>query len=225
MIRVIDRFLSADSPPDAFPDSKYALPECDGLLAIGGDLQPARLLFAYRQGIFPWYNDGEPILWWSPDPRTVLFPSEMKISRSLRKTLNRGHLQVTWDRCFSDVIRECAAPRLDRRTGERRIGTWITREMSDAYIRLHELGYAHSVECWEGRAMVGGLYGVVLGKVFFGESMFSRVGDASKIALAHLCRQDYALIDCQLPSEHLTRLGAMSISRNDFGVLLSRFCD
>nr|VFK58467.1 MAG: leucyl/phenylalanyl-tRNA--protein transferase [Candidatus Kentron sp. TUN] len=220
----MNHILSSHSPPDAFPDPAYALTDPNGLLAVGGDLEPARLLFAYRNGIFPWYSDGQPILWWSPDPRAVLFPHEMKISRSLRKTLRRGHFRITYDRCFSDVIRECAAPRPDRH-GERNAGTWITTEMSAAYVRLHELGYARSVECWEGADLVGGLYGVALGQVFFGESMFSRVRDASKVALVDLCRQDYALIDCQLPSEHLTRLGAVGIPRDRFRALLSRFCE
>nr|VFK79617.1 MAG: leucyl/phenylalanyl-tRNA--protein transferase [Candidatus Kentron sp. SD] len=219
----MDRILSAHSPPEAFPHVGYALTEPNGLLAMGGDLKPARLLFAYRNGIFPWYGEGEPILWWCPDPRTVLFPQDMKISRSLRKTLRRGHFRVTYDRCFSDVIRECAAPRVDRE-GEADTGTWITREMEDAYIRLHELGYARSVECWEGAKLVGGLYGVVIGRVFFGESMFSRVRDASKVVLVDLCRQDYGLIDCQVRSGHLARLGAVDILRDDFRILLSRLC-
>lgn len=219
-----NHILFPHSPPDAFPDLEHALTEPNGLLAVGGDLRPERLLFAYRNGIFPWYSDGEPILWWSPDPRAVLFPPEMKISRSLRKTLRREHLRVTYDECFSDVIRACAAPRVDRHTGGH-TGTWITEEMQDAYIRLHELGYAHSMECWEEGELVGGLYGVAIGKVFFGESMFSRVRDASKVALTSLCRRDYALIDCQLPSEHLSRLGAIAIPRDDFRGLLSRFCD
>nr|VFK10195.1 MAG: leucyl/phenylalanyl-tRNA--protein transferase [Candidatus Kentron sp. LPFa]VFK26263.1 MAG: leucyl/phenylalanyl-tRNA--protein transferase [Candidatus Kentron sp. LPFa] len=219
-----NRILSPRSPPDAFPDPKHALTDPNGLLAVGGDLEPARLLFAYRNGIFPWYSEGEPILWWSPDPRMVLFPQEMKVSRSLRKTLRRGHLRVTYDRCFPTVMRECAAPRADGRGG-RDSGTWITREMLEAYIRLHELGYARSVECWEGENLVGGLYGVAIGRVFFGESMFSRVSDASKVALVDLCRQDYGLIDCQVPSEHLMRLGAKGILRDAFRILLSGLCD
>nr|VFK17755.1 MAG: leucyl/phenylalanyl-tRNA--protein transferase [Candidatus Kentron sp. LFY] len=221
MVRI--SLLSVHSPPDAFPDSKYALTEPNGLLAVGGDLEPARLLFAYRNGIFPWYSEGEPILWWSPDPRAVLFPSKMRVSRSLEKTLRRGHLRVTYDQCFSAVIRECALPR-DGRGGGRSVGTWITAEMQDAYIRLHELGYARSVECWEGENLVGGLYGVVIGRAFFGESMFSRVRDASKVALVALCRQDYGFIDCQVSSEHLARLGAIDIGRDDFRALLSRYC-
>jgi len=222
-----NHILFPHSSPDAFPDLRYALMEPNGLLAVGGDLEPARLLFAYKNGIFPWYSEGEPILWWSPDPRAVLFPPEMKVSRSLRKTLRRGHLEVTFDRCFSAVIRACAAPRADG-SGGRDSGTWITGEMQDAYIRLHELGYAHSVECWAGTELAGGLYGVVLGnalgRVFFGESMFSRVRDASKVALVALCQQDYALIDCQVPNDHLTRLGAVNIPRHGFRALLARFC-
>nr|VFK41006.1 MAG: leucyl/phenylalanyl-tRNA--protein transferase [Candidatus Kentron sp. TC] len=188
---------------------------------MGGDLEPSRLLFAYRNGIFPWYSEGEPILWWSPNPRMVLFPREMKISRSLRKTLRRGRLRVTHDRCFSTVMRECAAPRMNHRARERDAGTWITGEMLNAYTRLHELGYAHSVECWTGENLVGGLYGIAIGRTFFGESMFSRVRDASKVALVELCRQDYELIDCQVPSEHLMRLGAKGIPRDAFLTLLS----
>ncbi len=194
-----------------------ALTDPNGLLAVGGDLQPARLLLAYRHGIFPWYSEGEPILWWSPDPRAVLFPEHIRISRSLRKTLRQGRFRITRDRCFADVIRGCAAPRANQP------GTWITERMQKAYIRLHELGHAHSVECWKEGALAGGLYGVALDEVFFAESMFSRVRDASKVALVALCQQNYRLIDCQFLTEHLARLGAMAISRERFLALLPGF--
>lgn len=213
------RFLFEHSPPEAFPDPVYALTDPNGLVAVGGDLQPDRLLFAYRNGIFPWYSEGQPILWWSPDPRAILFPQEIKISRSLRKVLRQRRFHVTHNRCFSRVIQSCAAPRANQQ------GTWITEEMQKAYIRLHELGYAHSVECWRGEELVGGLYGIALGKVFFGESMFSRASDASKVALIELCRQGYQLIDCQIPNDHLAGLGAISIPRNRFCALLSALCE
>ncbi|MCO6413299.1 MAG: leucyl/phenylalanyl-tRNA--protein transferase [Thiogranum sp.] len=207
----------------SFPDTSLALREPDGLLAIGGDLAPERLLAAYRKGIFPWYGNDQPILWWSPDPRTVLFPGRLKISRSLRKRLRQGRFRVTLDRAFDQVIRACAEPRPGSS------GTWITREMSEAYCRLHQRGYAHSVECWHDDRLVGGLYGVALGAVFFGESMFSRETDASKVAFAHLVRQlgawNFALIDCQVYSPHLATLGAERIPRSDFVRQLDLFCD
>nr|VFK03575.1 MAG: leucyl/phenylalanyl-tRNA--protein transferase [Candidatus Kentron sp. H]VFK04081.1 MAG: leucyl/phenylalanyl-tRNA--protein transferase [Candidatus Kentron sp. H]VFK06730.1 MAG: leucyl/phenylalanyl-tRNA--protein transferase [Candidatus Kentron sp. H] len=212
-----DPLLSPRSPPSTFPDPMDALTDPNGLLAVGGDLQPARLLLAYRHGIFPWYSEGEPILWWSPDPRAVLFPEHIRISRSLRKTLRQGRFRITRDRCFADVIRGCAAPRANQP------GTWITERMQKAYIRLHELGHAHSVECWKEGALAGGLYGVALDEVFFAESMFSRVRDASKVALVALCQQNYRLIDCQFLTEHLARLGAMAISRERFLALLPGF--
>lgn len=201
-----------------FPDVNQALAEPDGLLAIGGDLSPGRILAAYRQGIFPWYSEGQPILWWSPDPRTVLFPDQLTLSRSLRKTLRRKCFDITWDTAFTEVIDACAAPRPDAE------GTWITAEMADAYTRLHELGYAHSVEARVDGALVGGLYGIALGRVFFGESMFSRRSDASKVAFAHLVHRlrllGFALIDCQVYSPHLARLGARAIPRDRFIALL-----
>ncbi len=206
-----------------FPDAGLALREPDGLLAIGGDLEPDRLLSAYRQGIFPWYSADQPILWWSPDPRTVVFPDRIKISKSLRKTLRQGRFSVTLDRSFEAVLSACAAP---RRSGS---GTWITPTMAAAYIRLHKLGFAHSVECWQDQQLVGGLYGVALGRVFFGESMFSRVSDSSKVAFAQLARQlhawDFALIDCQVYSSHLASLGALTIARSEFVNHLDRHCD
>jgi len=211
--------LNPHSPDLRFPPVELASPE--GLLAIGGDLRAERLLEAYRRGIFPWYNEGQPILWWSPDPRAVLFPPKLKIARSLRKTLRAGKFTVTLDRNFSEVIRACAGPRRKNPGG----GTWITPEMLDAYERLHQQGYAHSVEAWRDGRLAGGLYGVALGGIFFGESMFSQVADASKTAFAHLVRQlqrwEFSLIDCQMPSPHLESLGAESIRRRDYLAFLA----
>ncbi|NNJ85154.1 MAG: leucyl/phenylalanyl-tRNA--protein transferase [Gammaproteobacteria bacterium] len=207
--------------PDTFPDPAYVLMEPNGLIAAGGDLKPDRLLFAYRNGIFPWYSEGDPILWWSPDPRAVLFPDQIKISRSLRKVLRQGRFRITHDQCFPDVIRGCAAPRVNHQ-GTNHEGTWITKEMQDAYIRLHELGHAHSVECWKDTELAGGLYGVALGRVFFAESMFTRIRDASKVALVELCRQDYEFIDCQFMNEHIARLGVTTIPRARFLALLRK---
>jgi leucyl/phenylalanyl-tRNA--protein transferase len=193
----------------------------DGLLAVGGDLSPERLLLAYHQGIFPWYSPGEPLLWWAPDPRLVLFPAEFRISRRLARTVRQQKFTVTFDRDFPAVIEACAGP---RRAMEQ--GTWIDRRMRNAYIRLHELGYAHSVECWRQERLAGGLYGVSLGGVFFGESMFSRDRDSSKVALVHLVERlrlwEFDLIDCQLPTAHLKSLGAREISGADFYGLLQR---
>ncbi len=192
-------------PRMEFPPPGEAEP--DGLLAVGGDLQPRRLLLAYSLGIFPWYEEGLPILWHSPNPRTVLLPGELKVSRSLRKTLRNPPYELSLDRGFERVIRACAeTPRPDQD------GTWITPEMLDAYVRLHELGFAHSVEAWEGGELVGGLYGVSLGACFFGESMFAAKRDASKLAFVALVRLlqrwRFQLVDCQVHSEHLSRFGA-----------------
>ncbi|MGD8690223.1 MAG: leucyl/phenylalanyl-tRNA--protein transferase [Gammaproteobacteria bacterium] len=207
-------WIDATDPADAFPPVSAALTEPEGLLAAGGDLSPERLLAAYRMGIFPWYEAGQPILWWSPNPRAVLFADELRISRSLRKTLRRGLFEPRLDCDFAAVVDACAAPRAGQR------GTWITPEMSAAYCRLHQLGWAHSVETWQQGRLVGGLYGVAIGRVFFGESMFSRVSDASKVALAHLVREcrtrGIEMIDCQLPSPHLARLGARLLERGEF---------
>jgi len=201
-------------PESPFPPLETALARPNGLLAVGGDLSPSRLIDAYRRGIFPWFNEGEPILWWSPDPRMVLFPQELKISRSLRKTLKRGNYEIRADSAFKQVMEACAAPR-----GEH-TGTWIHAEMIAAYGRLHEMGMAHSMETWIEGELVGGLYGVGQGKMFFGESMFSRVSDASKIAFVHLVAQlqrwGFEMIDCQMKTEHLASLGAREISRNEF---------
>jgi leucyl/phenylalanyl-tRNA--protein transferase len=197
-----------------FPPVEQASPE--GLLAVGGDLRPERLLEAYRHGIFPWYDDNQPILWWSPDPRTVLFPHKLHISRSLKKSLRPGLFSVTLDRCFRDVMQQCAGPRAQYPEG----GTWITAEMLEAYTRLHELGYAHSVESWQEGELVGGLYGVAIGGAFFAESMFTRVPDASKVALVSLVRQlhawEFRIIDCQQASPHVMRFGAEEIPRLEF---------
>jgi leucyl/phenylalanyl-tRNA--protein transferase len=201
-------------PQDEFPPVEAALREPNGLLAAGDDLSRDRLLDGYRRGIFPWFNDGDPVLWWSPDPRMVLFLDELHVSRSLGKVLRSGRFTVTFDRAFAEVMQGCAAPR----DGED--GTWITPEMSQAYCGLHEQGYAHSVEVWHGGALVGGLYGVSLGRMFFGESMFSRQPDASKVALAHLVRLlgpwGFRLIDCQMATAHLASLGARQIPRAEF---------
>lgn len=201
------------------PPVEQALREPDGLLAAGGDLDPRTLLEAYRRGVFPWYEQGQPPLWWSPDPRTVLFPESLKVSRSLRKRLRQGRFEVVFDRAFGEVIRACAAPRAPG------AGTWLTADMVAAYERLHRAGHAHSVECRREGELVGGLYGVALGGVFFGESMFSRVSDASKVALVHLVeevsRRGFRLIDCQVYSPHLESLGARSIPRSEFLALLA----
>jgi len=214
--------LSPADPGQAFPDVNLALREPDGLLAVGGDLSTARLLAAYRQGIFPWYSEEQPILWWSPDPRSVLFPAALKVSRSLRKTLNQERFRVTLDQAFNAVIRACAEPRADSS------GTWITAEMARAYADLHAEGAAHSVECWQDNRLLGGLYGVAIGRVFFGESMFSRVSNASKVAFCQLVRQlqawDFGLIDCQVYSGHLASLGAEEIPRRRFVEYLDILC-
>lgn len=198
-----------------FPPLATALSEPNGLLAVGGDLAPERLLAAYRRGIFPWYSPGEPILWWSPDPRMVLFPAEFKVSRSLGRTLRRGGYEVRLDTSFARVIAACAQT---PRRGQH--GTWIVPEMQAAYRRLHELGLAHSVETWVDGELVGGLYGIALGRMFYGESMFSWRSDASKIAVAHLARYlerlGFGMVDCQMHTAHLASLGAREIPRDDF---------
>lgn len=208
-------WLKRTDPPDAFPPVTDALTEPDGLLCAGGDLRPERILAAYRRGIFPWYAEGQPILWWSPDPRMVLFPHELKVSRSLRKSLRNRGFRVTQDTCFLQVITRCAD------CGTRAFeGTWISPEMQQAYAELHALGYAHSVEVWREDELVGGLYGLLLGRVFFGESMFSTEPDASKVALYWLVQalleRHVELIDAQVASEHLFSLGARLIPRAEF---------
>ena len=200
---------------DPFPPTGEALDYPNGLLAVGGDLSANRLIDAYRQGIFPWYEEPQPVLWWTPDPRSVLFPEQLHISRSLRKTLRRDRFGLAVDQRFERVMRECAQLRGDG------LGTWIGDDMLAAYCDLHHIGYAHSIEVWnDDKALVGGLYGVALGRAFFGESMFSEEDDASKVALVALVdiarRAPFELIDCQVESEHLNSLGACGISRLDF---------
>jgi len=205
-----------------FPPPCLAISE--GLLAVGGDLSPERLLLAYRSGIFPWYNEGEPILWWSPDPRLVLLPGEFRVSRRLARKLRQEPFRITMDTAFRAVIETCATV---SRKGQ--AGTWILPEMVEAYIRLHEIGYAHSVECWQDGRLAGGMYGVSLGRCFFGESMFHVVTDASKAALAALVDRakqwQFTMIDCQVPNLHLIRLGAREMPRAQFLELLERSLD
>lgn len=209
-----------------FPDSHLALQEPNGLLAVGGSLDPETLLNAYRQGIFPWYSDDQPLLWWSPNPRAVLFPNQLHISRSLRKTLNSGRFGVTRDQAFERVIQACAEPRGKENNDA---GTWITHAMIKAYIQLQRLGHAHSFEVWQDGALVGGLYGLALGRVFFGESMFHRQRDASKVGFVHLVQylmaQKFKLIDCQQSTPHLESLGATKITRSEFNSLLHQYCN
>jgi len=197
----------------SFPPPHLAIQE--GLLAVGGDLSVERLILAYRSGIFPWYSKGEPILWWSPDPRLVLYPSELRISKSLQKVIKRRLFQITVNKAFDAVIQGCAD--VKRSYGE---GTWITDEMKSAYCRLHRYGYAHSIEAWQENELVGGLYGVALGHAFFGESMFSRVSNASKVAFVTfveiLKELKFDLIDCQVKTDHLIRFGAREIPRKKF---------
>jgi leucyl/phenylalanyl-tRNA--protein transferase len=197
-----------------FPPPEQALEQPNGLLAAGGDLSPERLLDAYRHGIFPWFNADDPILWWSPDPRMVLFPDEFNLSHSLHKTLRKGCYEIRIDTAFEQVMRNCAAPRKGAD------GTWIVEEMIAAYCELHRMGYAHSVETWMDGELVGGLYGMAIGKMFYGESMFSFRTDASKIAIAHLARQlgiwGFGMIDCQMNTPHLATLGAREIPRSEF---------
>jgi len=216
-------WLDPQGDPCTFPAPHLALREPDGLLAVGGDLSPQRLLCAYRIGIFPWYSEGQPILWWTPDPRTVLFPAGLHVSRSLRKWLRQRRYRFSLDTAFATVLEACAAPRADG------LGTWLLPEMRAAYQHLHELGFAHSVEVWEDAELIGGLYGLALGGVFFGESMFSRRPNASKVALVHLVRQleawGFALLDAQVASDHLFSLGAEEIPRERFMALLDEHAD
>lgn len=207
-----------------FPPLDTALVEPNGLLAMGGDLSPARLLDAYRHGIFPWFNAGDPILWWSPDPRMVLVPAEIRVTRSLAKRLRNGGFELRVDTAFVEVMRGCAAPRRDL-AGAAAGGTWISPAMVAAYGRLFDAGYAHSVETWHNGRLVGGLYGVAIGRMFYGESMFSRVADASKVALVALARQlqrwEFGLIDCQMETPHLASLGAKTMPRAHFAARLA----
>lgn len=214
-------WLEADTP---FPPVAAALVDPNGLLCAGANLSPQRLEAAYRRGIFPWYSPGEPILWWSPDPRMVLVPEQLKISRSLAKTLRNADYTVKLDSAFERVVAACAAT---PRAGQS--GTWISAEMQAAYLRLHALGLAHSVETWHAGRLVGGLYGIALGRAFFGESMFSHRSDASKIALAHLCAylaaREFGIIDCQMETAHLATLGARPIPRDDFLARIAALVD
>ena len=208
---------------DQLPDISHVPGEADGLLAIGGELNPALLLDAYGKGIFPWYGEGQPVMWWSPDPRCVLFPDEFKTSRSLKKSLRKNDLIITFDQAFAEVINACAEPRF------KSPGTWITQAIIKNYQLLHGTGHGHSVECWFQGKLVGGLYGIAIGQIFFGESMFSRMTDTSKICFAHLIHllksRGCELIDCQVYSEHLQRLGAKAIPRSEFCNILNRSCD
>ena len=215
-------WIDPDSPDIDFPDVELALSEPDGLLAIGGDLSVERLLLAYSRGIFPWFDPQQPILWWSPDPRLILHPGNLNISRSLKKTLRQGKFILTMDHCFSEVVQACAKSR------PKQAGTWISAEMQAAYTDMHKAGYAHSVECWLDGELAGGLYGVAIGRIFFGESMFTRVTDASKVAFVALARQlerwHFPLIDCQVYTSHLESLGASLMPRQQFCALLQREC-
>lgn len=213
-------WLDPRDPHQSFPPPHLAMRDPSGLLAIGGDLSVPRLLRAYSQGIFPWYNPDEPILWWCPDPRTVLRPDGLLVSRSLRKSIRRADYAVTLDRSFTEVLNGCAGHRSKSR------GTWLGPDMRQAYIELHHQGHAHSVEVWREGSLIGGLYGVAVGRIFFGESMFSRADDASKIALYYLCEQlkawNFDLIDCQISSEHLLTLGAQELDRDAFLMRLAQ---
>jgi leucyl/phenylalanyl-tRNA--protein transferase len=216
-------WISPDDPPEAFPDIGRAMREPDGLLAAGGDLGSRRLLAAYRLGIFPWFGPGQPILWWSPDPRCVLFPGTFHASRRLRRELRGSDAEIRFNTCFDAVVAACAEPRPGQD------GTWIVPEMMAAYSRLHAEGWAHSIEVWQQDALIGGLYGVVIGRVVFAESMFSRHSNASKYALYALSQflktRDFELIDCQVMSEHLTTLGAVLLPRARFADILAAACE
>jgi len=215
-------WLNPEAPSIEFPDVELAMQEPDGLLAVGGALATEWLLQAYRRGIFPWYGPGQPILWWAPDPRLVLYPEQLHVSRSLARVIRKGRYTVTLDAAFSDVVTACAAPRPGQS------GTWITPEMREAYVKFHHEGYAHSAECWHEGQLVGGLYGVAIGGIFFGESMFARTTDASKVAFVALVRQlarwGFRLIDCQVHTDHLASLGAAAIPRQSFTAILEREC-
>ena len=208
--------------PLLFPDPTLADPS--GLLGVGGDLSPERLLLAYRSGIFPWYSDGQPILWWSPDPRMVLFTDQIRVGRSLAKRIRQARFEIRVDTAFGEVIRGCAEVERPEQDG-----TWITDEMDDAYLRLHDLGYAHSIEAWRDGELVGGLYGVAVGRLFSGESMFAREADASKVAFVHITRQlarwGFPLIDCQVHTQHLERFGAVEIDRSEYLDWVRRLAD
>jgi leucyl/phenylalanyl-tRNA--protein transferase len=216
-------WLTADDPPQLFPPVEIALREPNGLLAAGGDLSPERLLAAYQQGIFPWYDEGQPLLWWSPDPRCVFRRGDFHVSRRMRRELRRSPAEVRFNTAFAAIIRACAAP---RRYGQ---GTWITDDMIEAYEHLHRAGWAHSIEVWQDDALIGGLYGLIIGRAVFGESMFSLRSNASKIALLTLDRMlsdgTFGIIDCQVRSSHLLSMGASEIPRSSFIETLGGLCD
>ena len=212
------QLITTDTPETQFP-SPYSASE-EGLVAVGGEITVTRVLSAYGQGIFPWYSEDQPVLWWSPEPRAILYPDDIKISRSLKKVLRKKNFQVTADQEFSKVIKACAGPR----TQSPGAGTWITEEMIETYTQLYQMGYGHSIEVWNDDKLVGGLYGLALGSAFFGESMYSHVPNASKIALVYLAKfassNGIDFIDCQLPSDHLTSMGAINISRKKYLAIL-----
>lgn len=213
-------FIHPQDKSFRFPNVELALDEPNGLLAFGGDLSPERILSAYTKGIFPWFSDDQPILWWSPDPRLVLFPKKIHVSRSLKKAMNKSNLIITFDSAFSQVIEACSQPR------QKQQGTWITSEMKASYNKLHKMGYAHSFEAWDNENLVGGLYGIAIGSVFFGESMFSRQTNASKICFVNainlLSKWNYQLVDCQVETEHLQSFAAENIARQHFSDLLAK---
>lgn len=215
-------WLTASDLPDSFPDVEQSLKEPDGLLAAGGDLSKPRLLAAYRAGIFPWYEEGQPILWWSPEPRCILRPADLHVSKRLRQYVRASPATLSFNRAFDRVIRACAGNRGSQQ------GTWITAEMTQAYEELHADGWAHSVEIWQDDELVGGLYGLCIGKVFFGESMFSTKTNSSKLALIglvnHMLAHDFEILDCQVVSPHLASLGATSIPRDEFTQILRSAC-
>lgn len=215
--------LDPDQPEQNFPELNQALDEPNGLIAFDGCLSASRLINAYRAGIFPWYNHNEPILWWSPDPRLVILPKQINISRSLAKTIRKNIFRISFDKAFGAVIEACAAPRSDA------AGTWISDEIKHAYTELHELGIAHSVEAWYDNKLVGGVYGISIGRVFFGESMFHTCTDASKVAFVYLANKleslNYEIIDCQVKSRHLISLGGKEITRKQFREMLDQYCE
>ncbi|MDX1507924.1 MAG: leucyl/phenylalanyl-tRNA--protein transferase [Woeseiaceae bacterium] len=215
-------WLTPSDPPHAFPDIATAMQEPDGLLAAGGDLSPERLLYAYRNGIFPWYDEGQPVLWWSPDPRCVLAPADYHVSRRLQRDIAASRFELTFNMAFADVIAACAGP---RRSGQ---STWITADMMRAFTALYDAGWAHSIEVRDDGELVGGVYGIAIGRVFFGESMFSARSNTSKMALLGLCRvlerHRFELVDCQVVSGHLLTLGAKTIPRQEFRAILDARC-